>query len=96
MDVAESLATDWNRLNESQELAVAEDFWPLCGLLQEEGLLLGSDERLANVRIVQFRVAHKSSENATHYFDDVYLPQTLAAIAGGELIHEALSCSFVA
>lgn len=96
MDVAESWAADWNRRGESQELAVAEDFWPLCGLLHEEGLLVGSDERLATVRIGPFRVAHTRYESATRDFVEVLVPATLAGITDGRLIHGVLSGVLVA
>lgn len=96
MDVAESLAADWNRRSESQELVVAEDFWPLCGLLQEEGLLVGSDERLATVRLGPFRVAHTEYENPTRDFVEVLVPTTLAGMADGRLIHGVLSGALVA
>lgn len=96
MDVAESLAANWNRRSESPELAIAEDFWPLCGLLQEEGLLVGSDERLATIRIGPFRVAHTRYENATMDFIEVLVPTTLAGVADGRLIHGVLSGALVA
>jgi hypothetical protein len=96
MDLAESLAADWNRRSGARELAVAEDFWPLCGLLQEEGLLIGSDERLATVKIGPFRVAHTRYENATRDFVEVLVPTTLAGMADGHLIHGTLSGALVA
>lgn len=91
MDIAESFAAEWNRRNEPHELVVAEDFWPLCGLLQEEGLLVGSDERLATARIGPFRVAHTRYEDATRDFVDVLVPAIFAGMADGRLLHGALS-----
>ncbi|MGH9955689.1 MAG: hypothetical protein ACREBC_01005 [Pyrinomonadaceae bacterium] len=85
------MAADWNRRRESQELAVAEDFWPFCGFLQEEGLLVGSDERLTTARIGPFRVAHTRYENITRDFVEVLLPATFAGMVDGRLIHGALS-----
>lgn len=91
MDIAESFAAEWNRRNEPHEIAVAEDFWPLCGLLREEGLLVGSDERLATARIGPFRVAHTRYENATKDFVDVLVPAIFAGMVDGRLLHGALS-----
>ncbi len=96
MDVAESLAADLNKCSGFQEPALVEDFWPLCGLLQEEGLLVGSDERLATVGIGPFRLAHTRYENATRDFVEVLVPATLAGMADGRLIHGTLSGVLIA
>lgn len=96
MDLAESLAADWNRYSGSRDPVVAEDFWPLCGLLQEEGLLVGSNERLATVRIGPFRLAHTRYENATRDFIEVLVPATLAGMVDGRLVHGTLSAALIA
>jgi len=91
MDIAEFLAIAWNNAQKDRrEEAEAIDFWPICRLLADEGLLDTKEDQLATVRIGPFRFAQTRYAEATRDFVEVLLPATITGMAGGQPLHAAI------
>lgn len=91
MDTAEDLAAAWNSQAGEYQTAEAVDFWPICQLLADEGLLETDEEKLATVKVGPFRLAQTKYECATQDFVGVLVPATIAGMANGQTLHAAVT-----
>lgn len=88
-DVAEQFASYWNLLRDDD--ALPADFWPCCRILEDDGLVIAPEERLAAISVGPFKIAVQRPDNPVRDFIEILFPSVVASIPAGETVTGAVS-----
>ena len=75
-EIDEYLCKVWNKTNTSTQL-VAENFWDMCRMLEEDGFLVADNAAISTMSIGPFKIATTidiQKENMLNYFLKIIVP----------------------